>query len=219
MGWPKTRASFARIAGVSAAAITKAAREGGALSEAVLPNKQIDLDHPAARQYLKEKGRRVPTRGVNDPPREPPVVPVPAEGAAWPPPDGPGSNEDLLSLSEYLHPIIARFGGGGDGSDAEEFTEWIDALKKIEETIERRLKNAKARGDVVDRELVRTHVFGAIDRLHRQLLRDASATIVQRLYSMAKAGDSIEDAQKVVRQIISSHLKPSQAAASRILSG
>lgn len=217
MVWPKSRASFARIAGVSAMAITKAAKEGGALAPAVLPGGDIDLDHDAARAYVKKKGRRLPSRGLNDPPRE--LPPEPTDGAEWPPPSGPGSNEDLTTLSEYLHPIIARFGGGGDGSDAEEFAKWIDALKKIEETIERRIKNAKARGDVVDRELVRTHVFGNLDRLHRNLLRDASTTIVQRLYSMAKAGDSVEDATKVVRGIISSHLKPAQTSATRLLDG
>jgi hypothetical protein len=55
-----TRAEVARRAGVSRAAVTKAAR--GALGAASV-GRMIDVDHPAAAAYLSRRGREL---GLSD---------------------------------------------------------------------------------------------------------------------------------------------------------
>lgn len=180
-------------------------------SEAVLPDGRLDIAHPVIVEYARRTGKKIPPRSKDKRTYTPRGPEVGGDGGAWPPVDGPGSNADLLALSDAFQPLLDRFG------TADEMEAWIKPLKEVEDTIAKRLKNARDRGDLIERDKVRGHVFGALDRLHRNLLRDAAATIVARLYSMARAGEPVEEAQKVVRSIISSHLRPAQTTSSRVI--
>lgn len=238
-----SRAEFARMAGVSGSAITKACRDGS-LGEACV-GKRIDLDHPAARAYLASKGaspppppaakaerpttparprrsktsesskRRPKLRLVRDDgedaPPEPPAPPPRKAPPPSPPSEGDGSPEDLEALAETLRPLLERFG------TETSFKDWLDSLKRIEEIREKRLKNEETEGLLIRVEPVKVLVFAVIDSAQRRVLSDAPRTIVRRVYAMAGSGTPVEEAERTVRELLGSILRPVKATAERVL--
>jgi hypothetical protein len=129
------------------------------------------------------------------------------------PPDDEGSDEDLEQLARRIRPIVDRFGSMHGLKD------WLFALKTIEEIRAKRLDNDETEGSLIRRDFVRTHVFGAIEAANIRLVNDAPQTIARRIYAAAKAEQAVEEAEIVVHEIISSHLKPVKATAARNLRG
>jgi hypothetical protein len=219
-----SRAEFARIAGVSGAAITKACK--GPLAKAGV-GKRLDLDHAAALAYLASKDAAppaAPSKSTKRAPKPTTARPrgepkAPAREASHTPrrdrrqasTEAEGSPEDLEDLAEALRPLLERFG------TETRFRDWLDGLKKIEEIREKRLKNEETEAAVVRREPVKVLVFGAIDATHRRLLSDAPRTIVRRVFAMAKSGTPAEEAEGVVRELLGSILRPVKATAARVL--
>ncbi len=93
--------------------------------------------------------------------------------------------------------------------------DWLDMRKTQVDIREKELKNGALEGKLVPRDWVMTHVLGAVERAFKQLLQDAAKTIARRLYGMAKAGASTEEAEQVVRDIISANLRPAKETAAR----
>lgn len=237
-----TRSDLARRAGVSPTAITKLCKTK--LGPGCV-GKRIDLDHPVVVAYLEGKGKDAgPTKTAGPPPerkRKPTAGRPPSEKgeeSAQPPrrrgprkgssrsssgaDDGPAPNAAELArevtgeeIEAYSHlsldELVERFG------TAIAFRDWLDARKKISEIREKDLKNDETEGRLIERELVRTHIFGAIEAGNRRLLGDAPKTIARRLYALAKSGAPIEEAEGVVREIMASQLKPVKATAARVL--
>lgn len=240
-----SRAEFARMAGVSGSAITKACREGTLGAACV--GKRIDLDHLAARAYLTSKGasppppptakaerstkptrprrskmsesaaskRRPKLRVVRDhdegAPPEPAASPRRKAPPPTPPSEGDGSPEDLEALAETLRPLLERFG------TETAFKDWLDSLKRIEEIREKRLKNEETEGLLIRVEPVKVLVFAVIDSAQRRVLSDAPRTIVRRVYAMAGSGTPVEEAERTVRELLGSILRPVKATAERVL--
>ena len=225
-----TRSELARVAGVSPAAITKACK-GGLLAACV--GKRVDLDHPSVVEYLEKKGvtptlapnagakssptrpRRRPAKVESGgPSREPPKA-RPRRAASSPPTvdaEAADAAEPIESFVDMtLRELTDRFG------TETAFKDWLDARKKIADTREKELRNEETDGRLIERELVKTHVFGAIEAGNRRLLGDSPKTIARRLYALAKAGAAVEEAEKVVREIISSQLRPVAEDAARVL--
>lgn len=213
-----TRADFARLAGVSGAAVTKACK--GQLAPASVA-KRIDVDHPAAVAYLEGHGVSPPVAIHARPEPFAAESPLrdrgdlrdarPSRGAPDQPLDA-SSEPDIESLADLtLRELIERYG------TETQFKDWLDALKKIEDIREKRLKNEETEGRLIERELVKTHVFGAIEASNRRLLGDAPKTIARRVYAQAKSGTTLEEAESTVREIISSQLRPVKATAARVL--
>lgn len=222
----ESRSALARLAGVSPAAITKACK--GQLAAARV-GKRIDLDHPAVAAYLTKKGvdptavppRHTRARAKPTAPRpKKPAPKKPRKAAARSPrvPD-PGFNpdpaddgppiEDLLHLT--LNEIIRRH-----GTDTG-FKDYLDQRKKIADIREKTLKNLELAGRLIERELVKTHIFGALEESNRRLLGDSPKTIARRLYALAASGAPVEEAEATVREIMTSQIKPAKATASRVL--
>lgn len=219
----ETRSNLARLVGVSPSAITQACKSQ--LADACV-GKRIDLDHAAVQAYLAGKGvtsTPPPIRKKNPPPA--PTAPRPdrarspkAKGrprANPPPAPAPAPAEDdadperfldmsLRDLTEMFGTVVA-------------FKDWLDARKKIADIREKDLKNEETDGTLIPRELVQSHLFGAIEAGNRRLLGDSPKTIARRVYAMAKSESPVEEAEAVVREIISSQLKPVSATASRVL--
>lgn len=89
--------------------------------------------------------------------------------------------------------------------------------KRAAEVEKLEISNAEVRGSLIRRELVRHHVFGAIENANRRLLSDAPRTISSRVYALAKSGASREEAERTVREIINSHLRMVKTTAVRVL--
>lgn len=204
-----SRANLSRLAKVSDVAISKACK--GQLAPAC-DGKRIDVDHPAVVAYLKAHGRKPPKLGAvrSDPPPAP-LASRPRQDIRPPTPTLAGSDEDLEQLSELIQPLLERFG------TELRFKDFLTALKTIEEIRGKRLDNEETEGRLVERELVRVHVFGAIEKIHRRLLSDIPKTLARTLYAAANSGVPLEVSEKSVRDQISTQLGPMKTAAARAL--
>ena len=193
-----SKADFATEAGVSRAAVTKAATKG--LLAATVAG-EIDIDHPDAIAYLKKKQAaktKIPTK------KKP--VPTTEETSHYSK-DAP--LQKVLDLT--LRELVEAF-----GTD-KQFSLWIDARKVIEDIRYKQLRTAKEEGILIPRELVKTHIFGAIEAANVRLLSDTPKTLSERIFALAKAGGSKKEAEKIIKEIIGSQLKNVKTTATRVL--
>lgn len=199
--------------------ITKAAAPGGPLADAVIPGgRGLDADHPKLRAWLKKRQagattstskpdseQPTPTKGRRD--RAPAALPEEPIPDGW----------ERLTLDQVakmpIKDLVQRFG------HVDTLRSWLDAAKKAADTRAVDLKNDESKGLLISRDLVRTHVFGAMEASHVRLLGDAPKSITRRVYAMAKAAEPIEQAERVVRDMIGSHLKPAMAASRKAVPG
>lgn len=234
-----TRAEFSRLAGVTKQAVGKACR--AQLAPACV-GKRIDGTHPAAQAYLEQHGQELPEEldrvearaararpakakaaqpAAGAPPSPPRAPPSPPSAPPSPGPAPPGKEpvrvvarevSDVSAVADMtIRQVVEKFG------TVTAFKDWLQALRTIEDVREKNLRNAETDGNLISVHLVKTHVMGAIEQAFRRLLTDAAKTIARRLYSAAKSGVPIEDAEQLVRDIISSQLKPIKDASARTL--
>lgn len=204
-----SRAELSRCAGVSDAAISKACK---AQFPGACDGRRVDVDHPEVVAYLKGKGKKPPAvrrAAVVKPPEAP--APSPRFAPQLTVERQSGTDEDLDELADLLEPLMRRFG------TAQAFRDWLVALKTIQEVRSKRLDNEETEGRLIERELVSTHIFSALENFHKRLLTDVVTTISQRLYGAAKGGVPLEEAKRIVRGIISEQLKPVKITAARVL--
>jgi cell division protein FtsB len=215
---------FARMRGVSRQAVAQDCK--GELS-AACHDGMVDLDHEFAKKRLTRAAAptRTPaeaTKGGTGRPAGRPRKDAPAEPAKKPAAaptridlsTPPANIEDIEQYGDLtLRQISARFGS------ITAHGKWLDMRKTQVDIKEKELKNGELEGKLIPREFVKTHVFGAIERMNKQLLQDASKTIARRLYGMAKSGETLENAETVVRELLSSNLRPAKEAAARALRG
>jgi hypothetical protein len=189
---PISKGDLARQKGVSASAISKAVLPGGPLEAAHLSTGRIDLEHPATLAWL-ESGPSEAVEGA-------------ATHAKAPKPD------DLEALGDLTLREITESYGSLTG-----FVDHVEARKKIAETHRIELQNAQTEGDLISRDLVRTHVFGMIDAVQRRLLTDTVKTVASRVFQLVKAGETLEEAERVAHDLVSSTLAPLKTSAARTL--
>ena len=222
-----SKARFSEEAGVSRAAVTKAC---ATLLSGAVSGSKIDIDHPDAVAYIRSK--QTPKTPANPKAkRKPPAAPkvkrktkapkapsarkTPKVDAETPSPlDEPHYSKDK-NIDRVLHMTLAQL-VKAFGTD-EQFKAWATANKVLSDTREKDLKVAKMEGSLIPRELVQTHIFGAIEAANLRLLSDTPKTLVRRLYALAKAGESVEDGEKLARDLISDQLRSLKATAKRLL--
>lgn len=240
------RSELARLAGVTKPALTKLAKgrlakafgsDGWVDLDHPLVVEWLESKgvSPTAVRPPREKARaRTPTTRPVPPP---PVAKAGARRALPPPaPAGPeqgaergerratgpdlaaayisqlGEGLDIEGLAQMtLQEIIERW-----GTEAR-FRDLLEARKRLGEIVEKDLKNDETIGRLIDRDLVKTHVFGLIDSLLKQLFRDAATNIARTTYGMARGGKSLEEAETTVRDILASHVKDVKAKAAKVL--
>ncbi len=232
----ESRSHLARLAGVSPAAITKAAKTRLA---AACKGDRIDLDHPAVAAYLADKGRklppkaakartaakpdRTPTKAAKKAPKRAPQPTTPRRAPAARPKKRVSEAIDTDALDPDSPEFIERYGHLTHAQLVRAFgtvralRDVLDALKKREDIRGKRLENDEADGHLISRELVKTHVFAAIEGCHRRLLQDLPRTISRRNYAAANSGTPIEDSEEVTRELISSVLEPVMTAIAKVL--
>lgn len=197
-----TKSALAKLRGVKPSTVTKACMPGGLLQHAQLPTGRIDLEHPATKAWLGASGVSS-VDGLD----AATTVAGPQASPARPP-----SAKDLEALGEFTpDEFIERYGS------LRGFVDHVDARKKIAETERIELQNAETAGRLIPRDLVKTHVFGAIDAVTRRLLSDTSKTIVRRAQAMFASGATVEEVQRVAVEIISATLTPMKTGAARAL--
>jgi hypothetical protein len=95
--------------------------------------------------------------------------------------------------------------------------DFLKATKAIEDIYEKRIKNAKASGELVDREQIKIGVFEPINTAHIKLLTDGSKTIAVRTKAMLDAGRDLGEVEAFITKQISSFIKPMKAKVARTL--
>lgn len=121
----------------------------------------------------------------------------------------PREMPDISELPEMTLREIAFY----HGTD-EEFRGWADAFKKVQDGIEKELKNKKLKGDVIERDFVDTQIIGLIQEMTSRMLVDYPRKIVEMVYAHCESGDVKEEAENSVREELG---KPIQAAKAQIV--
>lgn len=240
-----SRVDFAELAGVSPAAMTKACRPGNSLHPAC-DGKRIDAAHPAALEYLsRQAGKGTPKPKKDRPaPKQPtapqpkptrrnkaekikmsmamavaanpstPIAPTVANSAAQadnrPPIDQVPENIRAF-LSFTLEQLVRMY-----GTDTA-FLDWLRATKVIEDIQATRIRNAEAAGELVRRDVVKVAIIDPFDEVHRRMLSDGAKTIAKRVATMAQAGCSAEEMEKLVRDQLGSFIAPAKDKITRML--
>ena len=183
-----SRAEVARQAGVSPKSVTLACVSK---LKSALTGKRLDIDNPKVINYIKTaKGGKTKSSENKHY----------SKGAA---------------LEEYmdwtLRDLVARFGTDDN------FKRWADAAKVLADIRLKDLKADEMKGKLIPRELVKTHIFGALENSHLRLLSDLPKTLSQRLRAHFKSGGTIEKGEELGRELIGSQLKSLKATAIRVL--
>lgn len=183
-----TRAELARRGSVKPPTVTVLCRKR--LKDACV-GKKVDVDHPSVIKWLKSRDIKVIE--VSDADRH--------LMEHWKT-DRPNGAAELHRIKEMkILEVVRRFGT----EDA--YNNWLKSLKLIEDLEAAKLKNDKARGSVIDTELVRNHVMSLIDGTYRRFLGDTVKTLARKTMDMTKAGATVEEIEATVRDIVSSQLK------------
>lgn len=211
-----TKATLAKEACVSRPAITKLC--AGSLKPALI-GQFIDIDHPLVIKYLnsKKKSKTVKVKKKAETTQK-----KPSKKESVNPPVNP--NDELEEPSHYskdnniknimdltLRKILAKHG------TEDRFKNWVDASKTIKDIQLKDLKIAKEKQDSIERVLVKNHIFGAIEDSNLRLLTDTPKTLATRIFAIAKAGGTIDEAEVLGRELISKQIKNIKATAIRIL--
>lgn len=194
-----TCSEIARLIGITRQAVSDARRKGE-LQEASVGQK-VDVEHPTVRDYLRK-------HGVDD-------EAIGAFVGSTPERRGPGLEQDAPEFEAYADLTIRQI---LDIHGTEErFSNWLDSNKTFEQVIHQRLKNQELAGSLIDRELVRIHVFGALESLTQRLLRDFAKTSTRQNYAAAKNGTPVEESEALVRKALSDLLGPAKKKAAKAL--
>lgn len=205
-----SRAEFSRQAGVSRMAVTKAC--SGALEDAV-DGKSIDIDHPSAIAYIKSKRtKKTPTPAKK-------VAKAKTVSRKKSPPPETLDEEPYYSKDKEiervmhltLREIIEEY-----GTDSQ-FKVWVDAKAKLLSIKTDGVKLAVLEKTLIPRELVENHIFGAMETSNLRLLRDTAKAATRKIFTLAKAGGSLDEGELLVRKLISDQLKNVAPTFKRIL--
>ena len=180
---PINRTQFARTAGVTRGAVTRAL--DGRLGAALVGTK-IDVNHSEAVAYLDKHAALTAARKARD---EKAGVTIENESKV----------EKYLDLS--LREIIAFF-----GSDIE-FIDWLKAAKILEDVKEKRIKNELSLDNLIPRDFVKSHILSLIETVNVRLLHDSPRTIAARVLDAFESGETRENIEKLICDLLSIQLK------------
>lgn len=227
-----TKAELAREAGISRAAIGKLCKSKpeGKLYPA-MDGKLIDLDHTLVVEYLKSKQSGKTSVGVKNTKSAKPTKSNSGKKTTTNSSDvtkDKTSDEKIQDkknshyskdkavqkvLDWTLREVIKEF-----GTDIK-FEMWAKAVKIISDTRWKDIKTAELEESLIPRDMVETHIFGAIENSHLRLLTDSPKTLARRIFALAKSGDTIQNAEILVRELLSIQLKDSKTTAKKLLKG
>jgi hypothetical protein len=213
------KSEFAQLANVSPAAIAKACRPGNGLYKALVGTgrkARLDPNHPAAVAYLGDQKQKKPLDITEEEEQFSPQLTTTAKENKKAlslynidPADVPDNMQQFADMT--IREVVTKF-----GTDYR-MVDYLRALKEIEVIDERRVKSAKARGELVYKELVTVGIIEPIDSAHRKMLTDGAKTIARRAVAMIEAGKPVDDLEKYIADTISSFIKPAKAKIKRTL--
>lgn len=241
-----SKSEFARMCGVTPAAVTKAVAPGCPLHAAEWGGR-VDAGHADAEAYLaaklkspkrkrarkkaeKAEAAKLKARAKAKPRPKPKAKPAakkkpttkdkePAEGKKRTPRGREAAN---LSRKQgpppkaisFLPDDIAKLGDMKFADVVEMFgtdhrmKDWFAGLKALEDLDEKRLKNAKMKGTLISRDLVKKGVLDPIETFHVKLLTDAAKMLASRLHAKIQAGATVQEAESMIKEQVQKFLAP-----------
>jgi len=188
-----SKSQFAKLAGVSAAAITKVVQTG---KVPLTPTGHIDTDGLPARAYLAQVAER-----RKSPESFPQYV---ASNPGGRPPNLPRGGDDEEIDTETRNRMSRR-----------EYE-----LEKIKhQALALKLRNAQTIGTLVLREDVDRSIIGPINTVFVRLLTDTSKTIASQIRPMILGGATAEECEEFIRGQHSALLKSLKRQLKRALKG
>ena len=183
--------------------------------------KQYIMDHFRIGRIRTDKivdimrlNKEIPEKQTKAPPPPKRKKDKPPEPEAAPPPpsaeemhvtvDIPENMSHMLDLP--LREVIEKF-----GTDAR-LVDWLNAVQKIEMINEKRLKNAKIEGELVNRNLV-AKIIDIFNSANMKVLKDGSKSIAAGIISKHAAGANQAECEAHVSDIMSSFIKPAKERA------
>ena len=97
------------------------------------------------------------------------------------------------------------------------FIDWLGAVQKIHAIQEKSLKNAKAEGTVVNRDLVRRAIIDVFNSVHLRLLKDGSKTLAAGIVSKFEAGAELPELEEFASDTIGSFIKQAKHKTATVL--
>lgn len=120
--------------------------------------------------------------------------------------------EHIESFRDWtLQQIVDQF-----GTDVQ-FLDFLKSTKAICDIAEKDLKNAKTRGELVSREVVKVGIIDPINSAHIKLLTDGAKSIAVRSMAMAAADHDVKDIETYIATAIGKFIKPVKAKVARAL--
>ena len=98
-----------------------------------------------------------------------------------------------------------------------DFVEVLKAAKTIADIDNRRMLTAERRGDLIERDFVRVHIFGVIGASFTRLLSDSPRTITTRVRSLIESGETDEAVEVVIRSLMERQLRGLKETVSKAL--
>ena len=118
--------------------------------------------------------------------------------------------EAILALLDWtLRAVIAEFGSVRDLVDV------LTSTKLIATIDAQRLKTAQARGEFIERDHVRVHIFGAFAETNRKLLADLPRTVAIRGRGLWEAGQTDAEIEEMVYKMLEKQLTASKVRAEK----
>lgn len=195
------RIEFATLCGVDKSAVTKAISRGVLPSR---PDKMVDLDDPAVRQYLEAKKNGKRTRHSHrktETQKEPQVSPELKEAEEFAEAEDVKSVEEIKPLRKLIQKPVKN--AASKKADEEAIDNLIDEkslymkAKRMQAEADTRYKdtkNAQLKGTLIPREMVQ-RVWAKMDISLKTHLRDMPRRIAARLYALAKSSDNEKETE------------------------
>ena len=226
------KTKLAKLTKLSRPAVTKACNNK---LKAAIVGKLIDIDHPSVIQYIEFHQNKKTPKAVKSLSKKKTVPKkiktktiskkeAPASTSSIDDTEEPGDTVDSSLQSDYLkdrdvkkvaHLTLLEL-VKKHGTDIK-FESWVRALKVIGEIRQKNLLMAEKEGKLIHKDLVKTHVFGAIENSNKKLLIDTPKALARRLFALAKSKGTIAEAEALVIDIIGKQLKNIKTTAQRIL--
>ena len=182
-----TQQELQQLCGVTGIRINNEVRRPP-LNEAVVDAK-IDITHPVAIAFLEslDKSADVPQRKV-------PITHPDQLNDDWDINDIP---EDItILMQKSLDFIVKKFGSRAA------YSNWLKTVKDKELIKEKQLKNAVATGELIRRDYVATHMFGAVHSVLLRILTDSPRTITARVRELFEAGGDSDAMEKLIADLL-----------------